>query len=81
MPDSIPALLDRALQQRVSLRLKDERVLTGVLLGSDEHLNLVLDEVEERTQEATRRLGRVVLRGSNVVSLHTPAPLPAGRGT
>lgn len=66
-------LLDRVLQQRVSLLLKDGRSLTGRLLGTDEHLNVVLDEAEETTPELSRRLGRVVLRGSNVISLHAPA--------
>jgi small nuclear ribonucleoprotein len=67
------ALLERMLQQRIILQLKDSRVLTGRLLGADEHMNLVLDEVEETTADVSRRLGRVVLRGSNVVSLHSPA--------
>ncbi|MGA7924284.1 MAG: LSM domain-containing protein [Thermoplasmata archaeon] len=64
------ALLERVLQQRVTLELKDRRVLTGRLLGCDDHMNLVLDETEETTSEMTRRLGRIVLRGSNVISLH-----------
>ncbi|MCI4331771.1 MAG: LSM domain-containing protein [Thermoplasmata archaeon] len=66
------ALLERMLQQKIILQLKDGRVLAGRLLGGDEHMNLVLDEVEEKTHEVTRRLGRVVLRGSNVVSLQAP---------
>ncbi|HYK93554.1 MAG TPA: LSM domain-containing protein [Thermoplasmata archaeon] len=71
-------LLERALQQKVELRLKDGRSMTGRLLGCDEHMNLVLDEVEERMNEGSRRLGRVVLRGSNVVSLNVPT---GGRGS
>jgi small nuclear ribonucleoprotein len=66
-------LLDRLLHQKVELHLKDQRVIAGVLLGSDPHLNLLLDEAEERTAERTRRLGRVVVRGSTVVSLDAPA--------
>ncbi len=65
-------LLEGALQQRVELKLKDGRLLVGRLLGCDEHMNLVLDEAEESTTEAARRLGRLVLRGSNVVTLHVP---------
>jgi small nuclear ribonucleoprotein (snRNP)-like protein len=65
-------LLDKVLQQRVTLLLKDTRQLTGKLLGVDEHLNLVLDDADEATAERTRHLGRVVLRGSSVVSLHAP---------
>ncbi|MGA8302827.1 MAG: LSM domain-containing protein [Thermoplasmata archaeon] len=65
-------LLERVLQQRVTLVLKDARQLTGKLLGLDEHMNLVLDDADESTAEVTRHLGRVVLRGSNVVTLHAP---------
>jgi small nuclear ribonucleoprotein (snRNP)-like protein len=65
-------LLDKVLDQRVTLLLKDARQMTGKLLGVDEHLNLVLDDASEATAERTRHLGRVVLRGSSVVTLHAP---------
>ncbi len=72
MVDAPTRILERALQQRVTLVLKDSRQLSGKLLGLDEHMNLVLDDTEESTSEMTRHLGRVVLRGSNVVTLHAP---------
>jgi len=72
MVDGPPHVLERLLQQRVTLELKDSRTLSGKLLGMDEHMNLVLDDAEERTSEVTRHLGRVVLRGSNVVTLTAP---------
>ncbi|MGI0071029.1 MAG: LSM domain-containing protein [Thermoplasmata archaeon] len=72
MVDAPTHLLERVLQQRVTLVLKDARQLSGKLLGLDEHLNLVLDDADESTSEVTRHLGRVVLRGSNVVTLHAP---------
>jgi small nuclear ribonucleoprotein len=65
-------LVERLVSQRVTLVLKDSRQLTGKLLGVDEHMNLVLDETDETTPEMSRHLGRVVLRGSNVVTLHAP---------
>jgi len=65
-------VVERLLQQRVTLELKDSRTLTGKLLGVDEHMNLVLEDAEERTTEVSRHLGRVVLRGSNVVTLNGP---------
>jgi small nuclear ribonucleoprotein len=65
-------VVERMLQQRVTLELKDARTLTGKLIGVDEHMNLVLEDAEERTADVTRHLGRVVLRGSNVVTLNAP---------
>ena len=72
MSDAAAHVVERLLQQRVTLELKDSRVLMGKLIGADEHMNLVLEEAEERTSEVTRHLGRVVLRGSNVVTLNAP---------
>ncbi|MCI4364838.1 MAG: RNA-binding protein [Thermoplasmata archaeon] len=77
MVDSPTTLVERLLSQRVTLTLKDSRQMVGTLLGVDEHLNLVLDDTDETTAEVSRHLGRVVLRGSNVVTLHAPqAPAP-----
>ena len=53
----------------VKLLLKDGRHIEGNLIGYDEYMNLVLDEVEESKDENKRRLGRIILRGSNVVSI------------
>jgi small nuclear ribonucleoprotein len=61
--------LEKALGQRVVLALKDLRVLEGTLSGFDEHMNLVLTDAEERLQSAAKKLGTVVLRGNNVVSI------------
>jgi small nuclear ribonucleoprotein len=72
MVDAPTLVVERLLQQRVTLELKDTRTLTGKLVGVDEHMNLVLEDAEERTSEVARHLGRVVLRGSNVVTLNAP---------
>ncbi|HTT25948.1 MAG TPA: LSM domain-containing protein [Thermoplasmata archaeon] len=69
--------IDQILPQKVVLTLKDGRQFAGRLTGIDEHLNLVLEETEESGGEVNRRLGRVVLRGSNIVSMQalgTPTP-------
>jgi len=76
MVDGPVHVVERLLQQRVTLELKDTRTLQGKLVGVDEHMNLVLDDAEERTSELTRHLGRVVLRGSNVVTLNAPSSAP-----
>ena len=73
------AALERMVDQRVSLRLKDLRELSGRLIGLDDHMNLVLDEVEETSAAGARRLGRVLVRGSNVISLTASGGIPPKR--
>ena len=63
------ALLEKSIDKRISLLLKDNRVLEGKLTGYDDYMNMVLEDTEERTPEQERRLGTVVLRGNNVVSI------------
>jgi small nuclear ribonucleoprotein len=63
------ALLEKSIDKRISLLLKDNRVLEGKLKGYDDYMNMVLEDTEERTPDQERRLGTVVLRGNNVVSI------------
>jgi len=63
------ALLEKSINKRISLMLKDNRILEGKLTGYDEYMNMVIEETEERTADASRRLGVVILRGNNVVSI------------
>ena len=63
------ALLEKNIDKRVSLLLKDGRILEGKLTGFDDYMNMVLEETTERSAEDEKRLGTVVLRGSNVVSI------------
>jgi len=70
MPMPLNAL-DKAMNRKVQLLLKDRRVLEGTLQGYDEHMNLVLDKTEETDSEGKRRkIGTIVVRGSNVVSIN-----------
>ncbi|MHB8584574.1 MAG: LSM domain-containing protein [Thermoplasmatota archaeon] len=62
-------VLEKSMNKKMSLQLKDGRVLEGKLVGYDPYMNLVLEDTEEKAQEATRRLGMVVLRGNNVISI------------
>lgn len=53
----------------MALQLKDGRVIEGKLVGYDQYMNLVLEESEEKGTDTGRRLGTVVLRGNNVVTI------------
>ncbi len=62
--------LNDTLGEKIELLLKDGRVLSGILIGYDDHMNLVLDDVTEETEDMLRRIGTIVLRGNNVVTLN-----------
>jgi len=62
--------LEKALNTKVELTLKDRRRVSGTLVGFDEHMNLVLEDAEEHTGTGAPKLGILVLRGSSIVSIH-----------
>ena len=62
-------VLEKSVNQKLSILLKDGRVVEGKLSGYDEYMNMVLNDVEETNNETKRRLGTVILRGNNVVSI------------
>jgi len=62
-------VLEKSLNQKLILLLKDGRVIEGSLTGYDEYMNMVLEGVEETHDENKRRLGTIILRGNNVVSI------------
>lgn len=62
-------VLEKSMNKKISLLLKDGRLLEGKLAGFDEFMNLVLEETEEVMNDTRRRLNSVILRGNNVVSI------------
>lgn len=62
-------LLEESLESVFVLTLKDGRNVQGKLVGFDQYMNLVLDDAEETAQEEKRTLGRIVLRGNNIITI------------
>jgi len=62
-------VLEKSMNQKLSLLLKDGRLVEGKLSGYDEYMNMVLVDVEESHEDTKRRLGTIILRGNNVVSI------------
>ena len=62
-------MLEETLNKKVALLLKDNRVLEGSLVGYDDYMTLVLDDAEEKAQDVNKKLGVVIVRGSNVVRM------------
>jgi len=62
-------VLQKSVNQKLFLLLKDGRVIEGKLSGYDEYMNMVLEDVEESYDDTKRRLGTIILRGNNVVSI------------
>ena len=62
-------MLEESLNKKVSILLKDNTVLEGTLAGFDDYMNMVVEEVEETGENTSRKVGTIVIRGSNVVRI------------
>ncbi len=64
--------LNSARNKRVIVELKNNKQFVGKLKAFDIHVNVVLDEAEERADgEAKRKLGTIFLRGDMIVMIST----------
>ena len=59
--------LNKARDKRIIVELKNNKQYIGKLKSFDIHINIVLEDVEERVNgEATRKLGVVFIRGDTI---------------
>ena len=59
--------LNKARNKRVIVELKNGRQYIGALVAFDIHINIVLEQAEERVDgEVTRKLGTVFIRGDTI---------------
>ncbi len=64
--------LNKSRNKKVIVELKNGKSYVGKLNSFDIHINVVLDEAEERMNgEVTRKLGTIFLRGDTITIIST----------
>ena len=64
--------LNKARDKRVIVELKNNKQYIGKLKSFDIHINVVIEDVEERVSgEMTRKLGTVFIRGDMITVVST----------
>jgi small nuclear ribonucleoprotein len=72
MADEISTLMSNSKNKSVLLRLRNNKTIKGNLLDFDVHMNLTLDDAEDVTEETPEKLGKILLRGDNVLVVSLP---------
>ena len=72
MADEISTLMSNNKGKIVLLRLRNNKTLQGVLQDFDIHMNLTLENAEDITEEKHVQLGKILLRGDNLLAVSLP---------
>ena len=72
MADEISTLMKNNRDKVVFLRLRNKTSLQGILKDFDIHMNLTLEDAEDVTESIPKKLGKILLRGDNVLIISLP---------
>ena len=72
MADEISTLMLKSKNKVVLLRLRNTKTIQGILKDFDIHMNLSLEDAEDITDDKPEKLGKVLLRGDNILLISLP---------
>jgi len=72
MADEISTLMSNNKDKIVLLRLRNTKTIQGVLQDFDIHMNLTLNDAEDISEEKHEKLGKILLRGDNILAISLP---------
>ncbi len=72
MADEISTLMRNSKDKLVLLRLRNASSIQGILKDFDIHMNLTLENAEDVTESNPKKLGKILLRGDNLLLISLP---------
>jgi len=72
MSSEINKILDVCVNKEILIKLKNHTTITGNLQIFDQHMNLLLTEVKDITEEKPKNLDKILLRGDNILIVSLP---------
>jgi small nuclear ribonucleoprotein len=72
MADEISNLMNQSKDKSVLLRLRNNKTVKGNLVDFDVHMNLTLNDAEDVTEKTSIKLGKILLRGDNILAISLP---------
>jgi small nuclear ribonucleoprotein len=72
MADEISTVMGNCQGKTVLLRLRNTKTVQGTLIDFDIHMNLTLNNAEDISEEKHLNLGKILLRGDNILAISLP---------
>jgi len=72
MADEISTLMRNNRNKSIFLKLRNNKTIKGSLVDFDVYMNLTLNDAEDVSDGKTQKLGKILLRGDNVITISLP---------
>jgi small nuclear ribonucleoprotein len=72
LADEISTLMNNSKDKIVLLRLRNTKTIQGTLKDFDIHMNLTMENAEDISDEKHEKLGKILLRGDNILAVSLP---------
>jgi len=72
MSYEISTLMNKSKDKVVSIKLRNSKTIQGILKEFDIHMNLTLEDAEDTSDEKPEKLGKILLRGDNILLISMP---------
>ncbi len=72
MSSEIVKTLVDCINKVILIKLRNNEIIQGKLQTFDEHMNLIIIESEDITDDKVKNLDKIILRGDNVLIISLP---------
>ena len=72
MSYDITALMNDNKDKVVLIRFRNTKTIQGILKEFDIHMNLTLEDAEDISDEKHEKLGKILIRGDNILTVSMP---------
>ena len=72
MAFEISTLMNNSKDKVVLLRMRNTKTIQGTLKEFDIHMNMTLEDAEDISDEKPEKLGKVLIRGDNILAVSIP---------
>ncbi len=72
MSYDITTLMNDSKDKVVLIRFRNTKTIQGILKEFDIHMNLTLEDAEDISDENPEKLGKILIRGDNILTVSMP---------
>jgi len=69
MSYEIATLMNNTKDKLVTLKLRNTKTIQGILKEFDIHMNMTLEDAEDVSAEKPEKLGKILIRGDNILTI------------